>query len=360
MTNAPYLKVAASGVWYVHWTVERIGKRVSTKTKDHGAAAEFLAYWLRVGQLQTLAPTTIMLAEVWHNYLTGKRLGDEYAADLAWKLLDPFFGPVRCDQLRQSTIDEYVRQRTVGQLGRAVKPQTAAKELSYLLAAVKFCAKRNVVPASCVRSYELPAAGEPRDRWLKTYEIQALLSAAARLRASDRLSRVERFLWLALETAGRCQALLELTWDRVDFETGMISLNVPGRKKTKKRRADVPMSKALRPILERAHAERTSDLVLDHGGAIWAAIQDVAIEAGLAPKQTVLRGSKPKATGISPHVLRHTAATHMARRGVSLFHISKILGNSVSVCEKTYAKFAPGDLKKAVDLISNGELEAAE
>ena len=46
----------------------------------------------------------------------------------------------------------------------------------------------------------------------------------------------------------------------------------------------------------------------------------------------------------------------MARRGVSLFLISKILGNTIAVVERTYAKYSPGDLQKAVDLITNGEL----
>jgi integrase len=183
-----------------------------------------------------------------------------------------------------------------------------------------------------------------------------LFAAARRLSKGDRLSRGERFLWLALETAGRVQALLDLTWDRVDFETGMISLNVPGRKKTKKRRAEVPMSKALRPILLRAYDERDGDLVLDTKAPIWTTLQHIAIEAGLAPKQVLRSGKKPTATGISPHVLRHTAATHMARRGVSLFLIAKVLGNGVQVVERTYAKYSPGDLQGAVDRISNGEL----
>src|SRR5690606_20748430 len=126
---------------------------------------------------------------------------------------------------------------------------------------------------------------------------------------------------IALETAARKQAILDLTWDRVDFETSTIHFDVPGRVKTKKRRASVPISSALRPVLERAHRERIGDLVLDNKAAVWKSIQVAAIKAGFSD-QVVVRGDKPKATGISPHVLRHTAATHMARRGVSLFTIS--------------------------------------
>ncbi len=363
MSNAPYLKQADSGVWYVHWTLNRIGKRVSTRTTDQAKAAAFLSDWLNRGRNSGLEITVrdLGVREAWARYKKGQFPGGNTGADFAWKNLDAFFGHFTASEVSQASIDFYVEERTSGKLGRAVLPQTAAKELSYLVAALNWCAdpRRAIIPASCAARFDLPEKGDPRDRWLKTDEIVKLFAAARRLSKGDRLSRGERFLWLALETAGRVQALLDLTWDRVDFETGMISLSVPGRKKTKKRRADVPMSKALRPILLRAYAERTGDLVLDTKLPVWTTLQHIAIEAGLAPKQSIRRGAKPTATGISPHVLRHTAATHMARRGVSLFLISKVLGNSISVCERTYAKYAPGDLQGAVDKISNGELETA-
>ncbi|MCP8894348.1 tyrosine-type recombinase/integrase [Shinella daejeonensis] len=193
-----------------------------------------------------------------------------------------------------------------------------------------------------------------------------MLNAAGECRRGPRLSRVKRFLWLALETAGHKSAILELSWDRVDFETNVIELNVPGRKLTKKRRAVVPISKSLRPILLRAYEERLNKkshdgLVCSNLGAIWAPIQHVVIRSGLPGKRAkVPAGTKPKSTGISPHVLRHTAATHMARRGVPLWIIAKVLGNTLAMVEKVYAKHCPDDLRQAVDQISAGALEAAE
>lgn len=344
--NDPYLKRADSGVWYVHWTVNRIGKRVSTRTTDQAKATAFMSGWL-LGKPPGADPADLLLSEVWKVYRQKHRLVSESGADIAWKNLDGAFGWMLASALSQRAIDDYVAQRVRGQIGRRVQPQTAAKELSYLLAAIKFCAdpRRGVLPQTSVRKFDLPPPGEPRERWLTKAEIAKLTAAAAQISG-----RGELFLHLALETAARLQALLDLTWDRVDFETGMISLNVPGRARTKKRRADVPISNALRPILERAYAERTNDRVLTHGGPIWQTLQDIAVAAGMAPKPEP--GKRATATGISPHVLRHTAATHMARRGVSLFMIAKILGNTVAVVEKTYAKFSPGDLKRAVDQIS--------
>src|SRR5690606_31074980 len=124
--------------------------------------------------------------------------------------------------------------------------------------------KRKLIPRSAVPAFDLPPDGDPRDRWLRKDEIQKMIVAAAETRRGKRLSRVERFLWIALETAARKQAIYDLTWDRVDFETNVIHYDVPGRRKTKKRRASPPISKALRPILERAFAEREGDLVLDN------------------------------------------------------------------------------------------------
>jgi integrase len=367
---APYLKKSAKGIWYVHWTENRVGKRISTRASGLLEAKGYLATWLtnehKLPDDKAPAFTVDQLWSVYWKKHVLKRSG--YASiEFAWKNLQPFFGSKTVSEVSQLTTDIYVHQRTTGKLGRKVKPQTCRKELAHLMACLHFCAdpkhKQKLFPVALIESIELPEAGEPRDRWLRTEETQKLLNAAAELRRGekDRLSRVERFLWLALETAARKEAILELTWDRVDFETNAIHYDVPGRRKTKKRRATVPISKALRPILDRAFKEKAGDLVLDNGGAVWAPLQYVVIKSGLAgERETPKNGAKPRSTGISPHVLRHTAATHMARRGVPLWIIAKILGNTIQMIEKVYAKHAPDDLREAVDLISGGALDPAE
>lgn len=242
---------------------------------------------------------------------------------------------------------------------------TVRKDLALLRACFNWCAdsseRKAIISAISVPGFPLPPEGAAKDRWLRTEEIQALLSSAAKQRNGMRLSRGERFLWLALETAGRKAAILDLTWDRVDFETNVIRLHDPKREKTKKVRASVPISKSLRPVLLRAHKERTGQLVMDNKAEVWATVQIIAEGAGYGgPRGPRSNGAKPKATGISPHVLRHTAATHMARRGVPLWKIAKILGNSLVMTEKVYSHHCPDDLREAIDLISDGALEAAE
>ncbi|MBZ9706121.1 site-specific integrase [Mesorhizobium sp. ESP7-2] len=291
-----------------------------------------------------------------------KLASDKTACDV-WKNLEPYFGGLAADKLTQNEVDDYVARRTSGKLGRKVLPQTARKEIAYIGAAVKFCAdpRRKIIPPEFAHKLTLPEPGEARDRWLRTDEIQKLLDAAARLREGPRLSRGERFLWLALETAAREQAILDLTWDRVDFETNTIRYDVPGRKKTKKRRATVPISKALLPVLQRMHDERTDDgRVLDNGSTMWVIIQRIAIEAGLVAVPKKSGRGRPRATGISPHVMRHTAATHMVRRGVPIYIVAAILGNSVKMIAEVYGHHAKEDLQAAVDTISGSTLAPAE
>lgn len=349
--SIPVPRQADSGWWYVHWTEGRRSKRESLGTKQESEALARFAQWLLLGGQDVNEGVEFTVAELWGVY-AAKHVATEVAAPdtvrFIWKNLQPHFGHLLLDQIDQDVVDAYEAARVAGRIGRPSKAATVRRELGALRACFNWCAepKRRLLKSAQVPDFDLPAEGEPRDRWLKTGEIQKLLVAAAELRASARLSRGERFLWLALETAARKSALLELTWDRVDFETGMIHLNVPGRRTTKKRRADVPISRALRPILQRAYAERTGDLVMDHSSGIWKDVQRIAARAGVAR--------------VSPNVLRHTAATHMARRGVPLYHIAGVLGNTVAMVEKVYAKHTQESLRNAVDMISGEFLEAAE
>ena len=48
----------------------------------------------------------------------------------------------------------------------------------------------------------------------------------------------------------------------------------------------------------------------------------------------------------------------MARRGVPLYLIAKVLGDTIATVEKVYAKHAPDDLRAAVDMISSAHVGA--
>lgn len=353
MSGVPELQKADNGVFYIHWTEGRRSKRVSTKSRDLDGAKAFLGRWLVNGG-QAAPETAVdspLVSDLWKAYETRHIDAAVMSPDTAkysWANLKTHFGALRVSAITADTVDAYAALRRSGAIGRPSADSTIRRELNALRACWNWCAdpKRKLLTAASIPPFDLPAESAPRDRWLRLDELQRLLDAAASRRAGDRLSRGERFLWLALETSARKEALCQLTWDRVDFEIGVIDLNLPGRKVTKKRRAIVPISPSLLPILKRAHEERRNNHVLDNEADVWRIVAGIAKAAGVE--------------GVSPHVLRHTAATQMARRGVPLWIIAKVLGNTLAMVEKVYAKHSPEDLRTAVGLISGGVLEAAE
>lgn len=353
-----------SGIFYAYWRENGRQKRKSLKTKDEVEAQKALGAILQASaeQPEERKGAALILADLWPVYMAKKIRGSasEEGASLAWKLLERHFGRLTVPQIDQNAADKYVELRTSGKLGRKVQAQTVRKELTYVIACLNFCGLKKygqkMFDPNTIEPINRPEHGAPRDRWLRDHEIDALHAAARHLRRGERMSRIERFLYLGLHTAGREQALYDLTWDRVDFDIRVIDLRVPGRRKGK-RRASVPISDDLLVVLRQARAEAIGDLVLDNKSSLWKSLQLVTLEAGLAPNgwQKAERHQSPSKTGVSPHVLRHTAATHMARGGVPLWKIANILGNTLAVVESTYATFCPDEQSRAaVNVMSRG------
>lgn len=345
MSTPKLKKDPVTGIQYIHWSDGRRSKRVSTGERDEKNAELFMAHWL-LGRRAAPADVIDELAfkHLWATYCERHEVASAVSREKHGRNLLAHFGDLKPSEINSDTVwaekDGYVVRRERGLIGSKAKRSSIRRELVGLRACLNWCAdpKRKLIEKSTVPAFELPEDGEPRDRWLRAEEIQACITAAAEMRRGDRLSRGEIFLWLALETGARKQAILDLTWDRVDFDLGAIQYNVPGRKKTNKRRANPPISPALRPVLERAFAERRNDRVIESSGGIPAALARIGKRAGVK--------------GLTPHVCRHTAATHMARRGVPMWKIGGVLGNSATIVEKVYAKHTPDGLRDAIGTVT--------
>lgn len=315
-------RVAGNGVYYIHWSEGRRSHRKSTGEKSLRGAQAFLDEFVKAVELDTQSVLTIR--DLW----TLKYTDSSQRYTYAWKSLEPHFGHLQPSEITQEVEDAYKESRNVA-------PSTLRLELSLIRAVINNGVRRRKVSASDVPLLDpLPEQSPPRERWLRDAEVDRLFEASKAHR------RTHLFLWLALETAARRTAIQELKWDQVDWATGTIHYLPEGDTQTSKRKASVPMSTALRPVLERAYAEKEKrdPYVIGAGGRVNAAVKRVATHA--------------EVPGVTPHVLRHTAATRMARAGVTLFHIAEVLGNTVDQVEKTYAKWQPEMLQDAVNSIS--------
>ena len=56
---------------------------------------------------------------------------------------------------------------------------------------------------------------------------------------------------------------------------------------------------------------------------------------------------------MTPHVLRHTVASHLVMDGAAIIDVARLLGHKDSrITEKVYAKFSPDYLKAVSERLS--------
>jgi integrase len=137
-------------------------------------------------------------------------------------------------------------------------------------------------------------------------------------------------------------AILDLTWDRVNFEGGFIDLRNPTRANTKKRRAVVPMNRTARAALEMARQVATTEWVIE-----WSGKRVLSVKKGIQAA-----GRRCGLPQVTAHVFRHSAATHLAEAGRPMSEIAQFLGHSDSrTTERVYARYSPEFLRGAAEAL---------
>ncbi|MEM7211372.1 MAG: tyrosine-type recombinase/integrase [Pseudomonadota bacterium] len=240
-----------------------------------------------------------------------------------------FWGDLPCDAVKKSTCARYERERAkprrddngvVRTAGRSV----VRRELGVLQAALRHASRDGVLIYA--PEVTLPPEAEPRDRWLTRSE------AAKLIRSSDK--HIRRFILLSLYTGRRMSAVLELTWTRVDLDSGVIRFRAEGEAETKKRRGSVRIPRQLCAHLRRwRRADRHGEthVVHFHGGAISSvkkAITRSVQRAGLEGR-------------VSAHTLKHTSITWAISKGLGVEAAAEYFDTSPATIRKTYWHHSP-------------------
>lgn len=328
--------------WYVAYTKGGRSKRDSLRTTDLQTAEVRFQGWLKERRLHIEVqddPYIADILELWMDqWITGRMLSESRYPSVC-KNLNAYFGKMRVSEIEREHSRTYCQLRQDGKIGTSkASNSTVRLELQRLRAALRFMMERvepkeQRLPQSVIPYVELPHASPPRNRVLSKDEIQLLRETCPNLviKGSNRMSRIGRFVMLALETAQRKTAICELTWSQVKFDVNQIHFNPEGRRQTQKHRPTVPISPVLRPVLERAFEERINDYVIDHDRGVWEPLKKLASDLGI--------------DGLHPHVFRHTWATHAVMRGVPMKKVAMFLGDREKTVIETYQHLAPDYLE---------------
>lgn len=299
--------------------------RHSLGTADRAAAeAAARSFWQR----RSVGGDYSTVGAVVDAYLVAKvDMASHHRATTAWKAAKAFWGNLPINRVDDTASIDYRMRRP------HCKPITVRNELAVIRAALNWGEKRKLIAkAPFIQMPSVPASTV--GHLSKAQFRQVLASALA--------PHVKLFLQVAVGTGARTNAILDLTWDRVNFDTKLIELNPRDRVQTSKYRATVPMNDQLRAALMDAKAGAMSDFVIEHGRERVA-----SIKKGFA---AACRRAGVKAT---PHMMRHSAAVWMAEAGTPMGQIARFLGHSdSSITERVYARFSPTFLAGAAEALT--------
>jgi len=317
---------------------KRVGRQQLIARDAASAADEFRALVADRGKIPD--PT---IDDLWRLY-RADRDGRVIAANMEFsgRAVLPFFGRRRPNEITTELCRDYTKAR------RKLKRHdgTIWTELGHLRTCLKWAEKERLI--SRAPNIERPPKPAPKDRHLTRAQFETLLEHAS-------MPHIRLFLILAIGTAAREQALLGLTWDRVDFERGLIHLGDPAATQKMKGRAVVPMTASARAALQETKAGARTKYVVE-----WAGARVKKVRRGLNMAATRANKADPSIGLVSPHIFRHTAAVWMAEAGRPMPEISQYLGHSDSrITERVYARFSPTFLKEAAFSLEVGKMRSA-
>jgi integrase len=305
-----YRLVRHRGQWSLAYGNPR--KRIATGTADRGRAEAVAGeLWRRINR-----PAQERVGDLWEVYRSDRIAngGSKSRIDSLWKTLEPAFGYKLGKAITKADCRDYAAKRR----REGKSPSTIKTELEALRACLRWHYGKDAPVITA------PAPSKPRERYLTREEADKLL-------ASIETPHVKLFVTLALSTGARMGAILDLTWDRVDFAHGTIDFMPAGRDKTNKRRTVVPMNKRAREALEEAREAALTDHVIEYGGKPVASV-----------KRAIAAAARRSGVPCSPHVFRHTAGVWMAQADVPMQKIAQFLGHtSTRVTESVYARYSP-------------------
>jgi integrase len=341
--------------FYICWTEAGRSRERSTGTPDRRRAEIVFAEFLRI-RTRTQGPrdpAETLVTDVLADYAQehGPHTSAPWRIAYAVTALTVFWEGLTLVEVTKETCRRYAVSR-----GRSAG--TVRRELGTLRAAINHALSEGRLTRPIV--VHLPDPPAPRERWLTRNEAARLLAGALGFTfatCSDIRTRQERwvvwerdltsarlhlplFILMGLYTGARKEAILSLRWSQVDLSGMRINYNAPGSRQTKKRRPHIPIPSKLL-----AHLQRASRRGVEMGFVISIGGKRIGdIKRGFA--QACRRAGL---TQVTPHTLRHTAATWLMQHGVSVWDAAGFLGMSPETLQKVYGHHHPDYLKSAAE-----------
>jgi site-specific recombinase XerD len=226
-----------------------------------------------------------------------------------------------------------VRRYAAGLSSAGAAPATVARKLAAIRGLYDFLVRTERVGQNPAELVSSPKRGEKLPKVLSSEQMRSLLE---RIPARTPLELRDRaMLELAYSCGLRCEEIVNLDEGAFDFETEQLRVLGKGSKERL-----LPVGEPAQRALERYRARgrralaadpREQALFLSKSGRRLSN-SDVTRRLGLWTREAAI------ASGVSPHSLRHSFATHLLEGGADLRTIQELLGHASISTTQVYTR----------------------
>ena len=248
-----------------------------------------------------------------------ERTCSEYLKDLKGfaKWAKPYKEDARWSTLTRADIDEYISMRA----SEGIKPATTNRELASISALYRYFIREGLLTSNPARFQSRRKVGHHLPNTIPSEDLQAAYAHSVGV--------VHVWIGLLSTTGIRISELLDLKWEDIDFKTCALEINGKGNKDRL-----VYTTPEYLELMRQAYERHPTE------GRIFRYNERDA-------RHMIWEALKPwsRAKQLSPHAIRHSFATSLARQGVNVATIATILGHNRIATTQKYIDMAQMDCR---------------
>jgi integrase len=249
--------------------------------------------------------------------------------------LGEFFRGCYISGITPMMVEEYKAKR----IREQKKPATINREVACLKCIINKAIEWGYMHDNPVRKVKLLKENNTRMRFLKREEVERLLKECDELTKKDpRYKHLKPALIIALNTGLRKRELLDLKWQDIDLQTGIIYLT--DTKNNERREA--PMNEIVKKTFSEIRRYPGSPYIFHNKDGDKYYKLDKSFFTAL------------KKSGIIDfhwHDLRHTFASHLVMNGVDIKTVQELMGHKSIEMTLRYSHLSQGHKQSAVELL---------
>lgn len=335
-----FLSKRSNGRYYIFYDNSN-GKRtcISTRTTKKSEALKFLSNFEKeLKERESKKTIPITLTQFKNQYLrysaTVHSINHTKSIRTSFNELIKGIGDIYLSELNKNRLQSYLEERL-----RKVSPYAVRRDIINFSSSFNWGINKNYLSENYCKGIKKPKLPERLPHFFSEDEFQKLIEIVDDTDLKDLIE-------FAVLTGLRQSDLISLRWSQIDFKNNNLILDNRNSLTKSRKVHNIPLSiSALQILTKRDIKREDKELVFTYLGKkirqtfISKRFSKYVEEANINKKLTF-------------HSLRHTFASWLVQKGVSIYQVSKLMTHSDPRVTQIYSHLRSEDLRNSINLLT--------